>query len=353
MNIRSLQLQLSGGEAALLLSEENTRYFTSFQSSNAVLLVTADTALYFTDSRYLEAARHAASGCDDVLELKNLKDSVAPVVEACGAKTLLLEGARITVRRYETIRGLFPSCTADTDRLDDMVDQIRAVKTAEEVAFVTEAQRIAERALRSLLPEINVGAVERELQLRLDYAMLRGGAEALSFETILISGPNTSKPHGVPTDRKIARGDFVTVDFGAVVHGYHSDMTRTFAVGEVSDKMKQVYDTVLAAQTAGLSALQSGKRGKEIDTAAREIIAQAGYGDCFGHGLGHGVGVEIHENPVLNQRSDWVLKEGHIVTVEPGIYLPGEFGVRIEDMALITPDGCRNLTAFEKDLIIL
>ncbi|MBR3553217.1 MAG: aminopeptidase P family protein [Clostridia bacterium] len=353
MNISILQSQLALGEAALLLSEENTRYFTSFPSTNAALLVTKDTALYWTDSRYLEEAQRTVTGCDDVLELKTLKDSVAPAVVSCGAKSLLLEGARITVKRYETVKALFPSCTVDADRLDTLVDHIRAVKTDEEVAAVTRAQRIAETALRGLLPEIRPGAVERELQLMLDVAMLRGGAEALSFDTILISGSNTSKPHGVPTDKKIARGDFVTIDFGAVVRGYHSDMTRTFAVGEVSDKMKQVYDTVLAAQTAGLAALFPGKTGKEIDTVSRDVIAQAGFGECFGHGLGHGVGVEIHENPVLNQRSDWVLQQGHIVTVEPGIYLPGEFGVRIEDMALITPDGCRSLTDFEKDLIIL
>ena len=183
--------------------------------------------------------------------------------------------------------------------------------------------------------------------------MLKNGADSLSFETIAVSGKNSSLPHGVPGDKKIESGDFITMDYGATVDFYHSDMTRTVAVGEVSSKQAEVYETVLKAQLEGIKAVKAGAVCKDVDFAARSIIENKGYGKYFGHGLGHGVGVEIHEFPTLNPSSDTVLKEGHIVTVEPGIYLPGEFGVRIEDMALVTADGCENLTVCEKKLIVL
>ena len=183
--------------------------------------------------------------------------------------------------------------------------------------------------------------------------MLRAGAQALSFETIAVSGRNSSMPHGVPTDKMVERGDFVTMDYGAVVNGYHSDMTRTVAVGEVSGKQAEVYDTVLKAQLTSLDLLAPGVACKAADAAARDVINAAGYGEFFGHGTGHGVGVEIHEFPVLNPRSTEILAPGDVVTVEPGIYLPGEFGVRIEDMAFITENGSENLTKCPKTLIIL
>ena len=183
--------------------------------------------------------------------------------------------------------------------------------------------------------------------------MLSHGAEALSFETIAISGANTSKPHGVPTDKKVEYGDFVTMDYGAVVNGYHSDMTRTVAVGAMSDEQKKVYDTVLRAQLSALGVLKSGLKCADADRAARDVITEAGYGEFFRHSTGHGVGVEIHEKPNLSPRSDATLETGNIVTVEPGIYIPGKFGVRIEDMAYITESGCKNLTNAPKEPLIL
>ena len=183
--------------------------------------------------------------------------------------------------------------------------------------------------------------------------MLSHGAEALSFETIAISGANTSKPHGVPTEKKIEDGDFVTMDYGAVVNGYHSDMTRTVAVGHVSDEQKKIYDIVLKAQLASLEILRSGLKCSDGDKAARDVITEAGYGEFFRHSTGHGVGIEIHEKPNLSPKSVTTLRTGNIVTVEPGIYIPGKFGVRIEDMALITENGCQNLTNAAKELVIL
>ena len=341
------------GTAALIFSEENGFYFTSFASTNGVLLVTADKAIYFTDSRYLEAAQQTIDSCDEVLDLSSIKESVKPVMEQLGVTNVCVEGERLSVARLKTLQTTFPDVAFDTESLDGIINSIRAVKRDDEIDKVKRAQRIAEAALDWLLPQIKVGKVERELAIELDYTMRRMGAQDISFETILVSGKESSKPHGVPSEKQIEYGDFVTIDFGAVVDGYHSDMTRTFAVGVLSSEMEKIYNTVLRAQLAGLDALKSGMICKDVDKISRDVIAEAGYGERFGHGLGHGVGVEIHEFPYLNPRCDAVLQPGNIVTVEPGIYIPDFCGVRIEDMALITNDGCENLTRYPKELIVL
>ena len=234
-----------------------------------------------------------------------------------------------------------------------MISDLRMVKSEEEKEKIIKAQRIAEKAFEHILSFIKPGVSEKDISLELDFFMLRNGAEALSFETIAVSGKNSSMPHGVPGEKKIEKGDFITMDFGAVVDGYHSDMTRTVAVGSVSEKQRSIYNIVLRAKNACLAGLKEGITGKEADAIARDIIAAEGYGKYFGHGTGHGVGVEIHEKPSLSPRNEKPLKRGEIVTVEPGIYLPGEFGVRIEDMAFITSDGCENLTKAPETLIIL
>ncbi len=339
--------------AALVFSKENGYYFTSFVSDNGILLVTSEKAIYFTDSRYLEAAQQTIVTCDEVCDLNSISDSVKPVLQRLGVVKLCIEGERLPVAKLHTLQKTLPDVEIDAETLDHIIETIRAVKRADEIEKIKAAQRIAEASLDLLLPQIKVGAVERELALDLDYTMRRRGAQDISFETILVSGKETSKPHGVPSDKKIERGDFVTIDFGAVYEGYHSDMTRTFAVGEVSNEMKKIYDTGLRAQLAGLDALAPGKICKNVDRVSRDVIDGAGYGDRFGHGLGHGVGVEIHEYPYLNPRCDAVLQPGNIVTVEPGIYIPDFCGVRIEDMALITEDGHENLTHYPKNLIIL
>lgn len=354
MSIKALKDAMREQAAcALVFSEENGRYFTAFDSTNGVLLVTGDKAFYFTDSRYLEAARQTIEGCDDVLDLQSFEQSVKPVLESLGAKTIMIEGERLSVARYKTLQKALPDAAFGSETLDGIINNIRSVKRKDEVEKIKAAQRIAEEALTILLPQVKVGAAERDLALELDMTMRRLGAKDVSFETILISGKETSKPHGVPSDKRIERGDFVTIDFGALYQGYHSDMTRTFAVGEVSGEMAKIYETVLQAQLAGLKALAPGKICKDVDAVSRELIAQAGYGDRFGHGLGHGVGVEIHEFPYLNPRCDAALRPGNVVTVEPGIYLPGFCGVRIEDMALITETGYENLTTYPKELTVL
>ena len=215
------------------------------------------------------------------------------------------------------------------------------------------AQRIAEKGFDHMLCFIKEGKTEKEIQFELDYYMLSNGAEALSFDTIALTGKNTSMPHGVPGDTAVQAGDFVLMDFGAVVNGYHSDMTRTVCVGKPTDEMREVYDIVLKAQLAGLDAVRSGITGSELDGVARKIISDAGYGECFGHSLGHGVGMEIHESPYATPSSSELLESDMIITVEPGIYLPDKFGVRIEDFVVVREDGCFNMTNAPKVLINL
>jgi Xaa-Pro aminopeptidase len=219
--------------------------------------------------------------------------------------------------------------------------------------MMESAQRIAERALEEILNEIRPGVAEREIAARIQYLMLHYGAENMSFDPIVVSGPNTSLPHGVPGDREIQEGDFITMDFGVIYQGYCSDMTRTVALGHATEEMKKVYDTVLQAQLAGIAATKAGVTGKQIDAAARQVITDAGYGDYFGHGYGHSLGMEVHESPNCNPKGETPMAENMVTSAEPGIYLPGKFGVRIEDVVVFTKEGCEILTASPKNLIII
>lgn len=354
MNIGKLKSFLQDKDyAAFIVSEENRRYFTAFPSSDGFLIVTAEKAVFVTDSRYIEAAQQQCVDCDEVLLFKSIKESIVPVVEELGIKKLAVESGRITLRQLAMYSSGINVKFETDNALENAIEDIRLIKSREEIDRVVKAQRIAEKAFEHILGFIKVGMTEREIGLELDYFMLRNGADALSFETIAVSGEKTSMPHGVPGMRKIQNGDFITMDYGAVVEGYHSDMTRTIAVGSVSDEQKKVYDTVLKAQTEAFAVMKPGIPCANVDKAARDVIAQAGYGDYFGHGLGHGVGIEIHEEPRLSPFGKKVLESGFLVTNEPGIYLPGKFGVRIEDMAFITDDGYENLTVCPKELIII
>lgn len=343
----------SSREAIIIDSEENRRYFTSFPSSDGVLVVTKNDAVFFTDSRYIEAAQKSVAGCR-ALPLTSVSDEVRSYIKEKGILKIYTEKNRLTVANGEYYKKtFFPRIVSFSYKLENYINDIRAVKDENEIECILKAQKIAEDAFDSVLGFIKPGVTEKEIALQLDFYMLSHGAEAVSFETIAVTGAKSSMPHGVPDDTVVKEGDFITMDFGAVYKGYHSDMTRTVAVGYVSDEQRTVYDTVLSAQKASLEMLKSGCPCKDADAAARDIIKEAGYGEYFGHSTGHGVGVEIHESPALSPKSKKELKVGNVVTVEPGIYLPGKFGVRIEDMALITDNGCRNLTATPKELIIL
>ena len=237
--------------------------------------------------------------------------------------------------------------------MEDRLEKIRQIKEPREVEHIVAAQRIAEQAFDQLLEMIRPGVTEQRLAAELNYRMLRLGAQGMSFNIIAVSGANSSMPHGVPTAKEVQAGDFITFDFGALVEGYHSDMTRTVAVDHVTDEMSLVYDTVLRANKAGCQAIQAGLGGRDAHNVALDIIAAAGYGEYFAHGLGHCVGLEIHESPRASLTSRDVLEVGNVITVEPGIYLPGKFGVRIEDMIWISPEGPVNLTQTPKELLIL
>lgn len=339
-------------DGMLIVSETNRRYFTSFPSSDGILLVTKNGSVFLTDSRYIEEAQNTVRCCE-VAELKKVSEQLPELCKKFGVKVLMAESERLTVAQLNSYRKILKGITLTTVGTDKLIDRLRMVKTEDEKNSVIRAQRIAEKAYGHILGFIREGVTEREIALELDFFMLRNGAEAISFETIAISGANTSKPHGVPTDKKVCRGDLVTMDYGAVVNGYHSDMTRTVAVGEVSDEQVRVYNTVLEAQLKSLDTLREGVKCSDADRAARDCINEKGYGEYFRHSTGHGVGLEIHEKPNLSPKSDFILQSGNIVTVEPGIYIPGKFGVRIEDLAIITKFGCENLTKIPKKLAIL
>lgn len=340
-------------DGILITSETNRRYYTGFPSSAGILLVIPGNTVFFTDSRYIELAKKRISVCQ-VEELKKRQEQLDAVIRRTGIKTLAVETNHLTVTEFQTLQKNHPTVIFQEDaRGDEIIRSQRMVKLPEEVEAIRKAQAIAEKGFSHLLKLLRPGLTEKEIQLELDYFMLKNGAEALSFDTIAVAGPNSSLPHGVPTDYQLQQGDFLTLDFGAVVDGYHSDMTRTVAIGAVDELKKEVYEIVMAAQLAAIAAIRPGITAKDADAAAREVIGEAGYGDCFGHGTGHGVGLEIHEAPNLSQSSTQVLEKGMIVTVEPGIYLPSRFGVRIEDMVLVTEKGCENLTGAEKKLISL
>lgn len=340
-------------DGAMITSEENRRYFTAFPSTAGVLLVSKIGSVFLTDSRYVEAAGKKITCCP-VRETKNLKVELPELMQEFDIKHLGIEAQRVTVSEYTRYCEMVGDVEIVADgSVDKAINSLRMVKSADEIASIKKAQAIAEQAFDHILKFIKPGVTEREIALELDYFMLRNGAEALSFETIAVSGINSSMPHGVPSDKKIENGDFLTLDYGAVCDGYHSDMTRTIAVGSVSEEQKKVYDTVLKAQLAALDAMRPGVRCADADKAARDVITEAGYGAFFGHGTGHGVGIEIHEEPRVSPTGTEILEAGNVVTDEPGIYLPGCFGVRIEDMVLITEDGMENLTHSPKELIVL
>lgn len=343
----------NGADCAVITSDVNRRYFTGMKSSAGTVVAFPDKAYLLIDFRYIEKARATVMDAE-VIEQKRLYPQINELLERHGAKSFAIESETMTVRELNTYRLFFPKMTIDdSDALSNAISAMRSVKNADELECIRKAQKIAEDALTELLPQIRPGATERGLALELNRLMFEKGAEDLSFETIVLSGTNTSMPHGVPSDKVIENGEFVLMDFGAVWNGYHSDMTRTVCVGEPSDEMRKVYDIVLEAQLAGIEAAKAGIMGCELDKVSRDIIEAAGYGECFGHSLGHGVGLEIHERPNASPNYRIALSEGAVVTVEPGIYIAGKFGVRIEDFVVLNNEGCENLTNFEKNLISL
>ncbi len=340
--------------AALVAAPHNLCYLTGFPSGDSWLLLTPEKTYFLTDFRYIEVATATVRGAQCVM-ISRLTETLKDLTAKHGITRLYVEAEETSLAQQAVLAAGLPAVALETgNQLDSWLLELRTVKDEEEVRRIEAAQRIAEAGFHHILPYIREGVTEREVALELEFFMRREGAQRVAFDFIVVSGANSSLPHGIPSDKPICRGDFITMDFGAVVDGYHSDMTRTVALGTVTDEQRHIYDTVLKAQLASLSVLKAGLPCVQGDAAARDIIAAAGYGDRFGHGTGHGVGVQIHEAPRLSAMAgDRLLQAGNVVTVEPGIYLEGRFGVRIEDMALITETGCRNLTNCPKELIIL
>ena len=351
--LRALAATLRRGEAALLVSQSNRLYYTDFNADAGVLWVTQEDACFLTDSRYTEAARRVIGDLRCHQTNAFLKDAVKMLKDR-GIHKVFLEEDVLTVGQYRRLRQLWADVDYEADgTLCRRVREQRRTKDETEIAAIRRAQAVTEAGFDFILPRIAVGRREIDVALDLEMFMRRNGADAVAFDFIVASGENGALPHAVPSDRTVRAGDFVTLDFGATVDGYRSDMTRTVAVGQPTDEQRHVYETVLAAQTACLDGLRIGMSGEEGDALARRVIAQAGYGEAFGHSTGHGVGIDIHEYPNLSPRSDESLRAGDVVTVEPGIYLEGRFGVRIEDMVWFTQEGVVNLTNSPKTLIIL
>ncbi len=351
--ILNLQELLKDDEAFLISSGANRFYLTGFNSSAGTVLITKKHAQFFIDFRYFEKAKNTVNSCDVVLHDRGDKG----IYEFCKQKkikTLFVETSSVSLSHYKYLSGVFEGIKISEDnKLDVKLNQMRAVKTQGELDLIIRAQNLTDQTLDYILPRITVGRTEREIMLDMEFFMRSLGASGVSFDFIVVSGKNSSLPHGVPTDKKIEKGDFVTMDFGGIVGGYCSDMTRTVAIGSISDEQKHVYDTTLKAQLAAIDAIKAGKICGDIDKIARDIIYDAGYKGCFGHALGHSVGIDVHESPNLSPNNKTVLEVGNIVTVEPGIYLENKFGVRIEDMVYVTQDGCINLTNSKKELLIL
>lgn len=344
----------AGLDAVLLaapehLSNVQVRYLTGFSGSSSYLLAGRDAAVLFTDFRYAEVAAAQASGYEVVRHAHRYVDSLARAVAEAGLKNVGFEAERVPVAMLEAWRAAMPG--VDFRPAGALMQDLRIVKDAAEIAAIRRAAALSGQALEELVPTIR-GRREVDFAVALEHRMRELGLDGPGFASIVASGERGSLPHGQPSARVVRDGDMVTVDFGGLNDGYRSDETLTFGVGEVSPRLRQIFDLVSAAQAAGIAAIRPGIRASEVDRTCREIIAEAGYGEAFGHGTGHGVGLEVHERPFAAREpepgQDDVLAPGMTLTVEPGVYLPGVGGARLEDTFVVTADGAERLTTVPK-----
>lgn len=338
-------------EALLVGSPHNRRYLTGFSGSAGWALVTPEAAVLLVDFRYVDQARAEAPAFEVVEASPDPLQQLGRVLERLGVLRVGCERDHVTLGQLERLRERAPG--VEWLPVAGVVERLRAVKDEEELAAIRRAAGVAERAFREVLAEVRPGIAERDLAAELEYRMRRAGADGPAFDTIVASGPRSALPHGRAGERRLAPGDFVTFDFGARVDGYCSDCTRTVVLGRADEEQRRVYGLVRHAQEAALAAVRAGVRGREVDAAARGVIEAAGMGERFGHGTGHGVGLEVHEAPRLGRASEDVLAPGMVVTVEPGVYISGWGGVRIEDLVVVREDGAEVLTPFTKELLEL
>ncbi|WP_062198522.1 M24 family metallopeptidase [Massilibacterium senegalense] len=344
------EMDKKGIDALLITGIENRRYVTGFTGSSGVAFVTDKHALLITDFRYIEQATVQAPSFEIVKHTGPMTEEVAKQVQRLAVKKVAFERDHMTYALYEMYQKVLP---AELVPVHGLVENLRLIKDSEEIKIIKEAAKIADASFHHILTFIRPGIKEIDIATELEYVMRKQGASSSSFDTIVASGVRSSLPHGVASHKIIEHGDIITLDFGAYYQGYCSDITRTIAVGSVDSKLQEIYHIVLEAQIKGIQGIKPGITGKEADAITRDYITSKGYGENFGHSTGHGIGLEIHEGPALSVRSDIILQPGMVVTCEPGIYVEGFGGVRIEDDLLITEQGNEVLTTAPKELIIL
>ncbi len=339
-----------GVDAFLITTYLNWRYLSGFKGDAGQILITEDSSYIFTDSRYTEQATSEAPDFQ-VIQTSLDTDPLKDTLKKERVRSLAFEKDQVTYAAYERMAERFEGVALKG--VAGWVEDLRMRKTPEEISLIAKAQEIADEAFSLVTRSIRVGAAESELAMELEFTMRRLGAESLAFPPIVVSGQRSSLPHGRPTLNKVSPGDFLTFDFGARYEGYCSDETRTFVIGPLDKKHEEIYKIVLEAQLAGLEAAKPGVPGKAVDAAARKVIEDAGYGEYFGHGTGHGVGLAVHEGPSAGKKGETLLEPGMVITVEPGIYIPGFGGCRIEDLVVITENGKEILSASPKELIVI
>ena len=351
--ILKIQQKLCDDEAFIVFYGPNRFYLTGFNSSAGAVLITPKSASFIIDFRYFEKAKKVVKSCNVILSDK-IWQQITEILKADKIKKLYVENRTLSLSEFFALKkNLSEFKISEDTALDDYIHLLRSVKSEGELSLMRKAQALTDEAFEYILNYIRPGKTEKAIALELEFYMRRHGSEGVAFDSIVVSGENSSLPHGTPGDREVRRGDFITMDFGAVVGGYCADMTRTVAVGEISDRQKLVYDTVLNAQLEAMKHIKTGAVCREIDAVARDLIDNCGFEGCFGHSLGHSLGIQVHEAPGFNLRDNTVLVSGMVLSVEPGIYLENEFGVRIEDVVCVINGGFENLTKSPKELIIL
>ncbi len=344
--IQKLLKSVNDSEAVFISSYPNIFYYSGFKSEDAFLLISKDQRLIITDSRYTVQAKEQAAG----FEVIDISCGFKNIFSKISENRIGFEEQNVTVAQYEKYKSALGN--KELFAMQKKINAPRQVKDKDEIKKITEAERLGDEAFTYVLDKIKDGTTEKDIAFELEFYMRRHGASGSSFDTIAASGVRGAMPHGLASDKAIKSGELLTLDFGCVLDGYCSDMTRTVAVGVISDWQHEIYDIVLKAQTAALKAVLAGKQCSEIDATARKIITDAGYGKNFGHALGHSVGIEIHENPNFSPKSKDTVEIGNVITVEPGIYIDGMGGVRIEDVIAVTENGTVNITHSPKELII-
>ncbi len=338
-------------DGLIVTNNESRFHLSGFKSTDGTLLITKKEAVYIADFRYIEEVQKKVSHMRAVKCGTNVIGDIASCIQELGIARLGFEESVTTYAQHKMMEKKFEG--VELVPVGALATNLRIVKDERELALIRKAQSITDAAFADIIKFIKVGMTEKEVETELIMSLYRNGATGLAFDCIVVSGANSALPHGKATDKVIENGDFLTMDFGAKFGGYCSDMTRTVAIGSVTPEMLSVYNKVLEAQLAAIAAIRPNLRGCDIDKVARDIITDAGYGDNFGHGLGHSFGILVHENPRFSPPYVGEVPEGALMTIEPGIYLPGKFGVRIEDDIIVTADGCENITKSTKELLIL